>query len=57
MISWSKKSENVQTNDTSDLVKKNWLQHKNWRNWKEIPDHDKHITTQEFDKFLAAIFG
>ena len=23
MISWSKKSENVQTSDTSDLVKKN----------------------------------
>ena len=23
MISWSKKSENIQTNDTSDLVKKN----------------------------------
>ena len=43
----------------SNLVKKNGLYYKNYLNWKEISDHnhDKYITTQEFNTFTASVFN
>ena len=41
----------------SSLVKKNRLWHKNNRNWKNTNhNHDKYITTSEFNNLAAAVF-
>ena len=39
--------------DTIELVKKAEYNTKNWRNWKEITNQDKNITTQEFNKLTS----
>ena len=46
----------IQTNGTNDLVKKAGWNTKIEEIENKIPDHDKCITTNNFIKFLVAIF-
>ena len=52
-----KKDNSVQTNDTSDLVKKADYNTKIDEVEKKIPNHDKYITTQEFNKLTTENFS
>ena len=49
----------IQIIDATNLVKKNWLWHKSWGNWKKKKinyDHTKYFTIQEFAKLTAETF-
>ena len=50
MINWLKKVNATQTNDTSDLVKKADLDIQIEDAKKKIPNHEKFITTNDFNK-------
>ena len=46
----------IQTNDTSNLVKKDVFYIKFKEIQDKIPDHDKYILTNDFNKFPDALF-
>ena len=52
-----KKVNAIQTIDTSDLVKKTDYDTKLEETKRKIPNHDKYITTNDFNKFSGTIFG
>ena len=54
-----KKANAIQTTDTSNSVKKNWLWQKINEIEKKITDnnYDKYFTTQEFNKLTVQIFA
>ena len=60
MMNWLKKVNAIQEIDTSDLVKKSWLKHKTWWNWKKNTDQNhsnNYMTNQDFDTLLADNFA
>ena len=52
-----KKVNAIQTNDTINLINKTDYDAKVVAIEKKIPDHDKYITTTEFNKLTTEIFA
>ena len=52
-----KKINAIQTNDTINLINKTDYDAKVVAIEKKIPDHDKYITTTEFNKLTTEIFA
>ena len=51
------KSNTINTSGTSDLVKKAGYNTKTDESEKKIPNHDKYITTAEFNKLMSENFA